>query len=195
MEYSNSAPADPATYPADMDGLCSGIPVRVHRNPELADRGALRAQKEWARLFGSLPSGFSGIMGPQHNLVATVFPEIFPDRLELFAYIAEMMFLVDDAMDRADVPSAVAAPFLADFLQAGRLATEDAGRTGPSSSPVRELLADVSKAMVAIDPVPAADALRWLEQWAGLVTNQPAHREFRDFEEYLEYRRITVSSQ
>lgn len=55
MEYANSHLLDPSTYDPALDGFYANIPVRVHAHAELADRGALRAQRDWQRLFGSLP--------------------------------------------------------------------------------------------------------------------------------------------
>ncbi|AEO63664.1 uncharacterized protein THITE_121363 [Thermothielavioides terrestris NRRL 8126] len=194
MESNNSVLADPSTYPADLAGLCPKLPVRVSRNPELADRGALRAQSDWKSLFGSLPRGFAGTMGPEHNLIATCLPEALPDRIELVTYACEIALLAYDAIEGAEDPMAAAAPFVADLLQASQFSTEHPGEVEPHHSPAGGLLAQVCRAIVTIDPRAGRDALRWVAKWTATFMTLPKHREFRDLEHYLEHRRVDVSS-
>jgi fusicocca-2,10(14)-diene synthase/ophiobolin F synthase len=194
MEYPNSVPVDPSTYPSDLDGLCSGIPVRVTRYPDLADRGALRAQKDWKHAFGSLPPGFVGVMGPRHNLISVCLPEVLPDRVELFGYWGEVVLLIDDLMDSAANPMAVAAPFMADFLQARQLVMG-----GGSQNPVTphsaagNIIVNFASAIVSIDAEKAKDVFRGLEDWARLSLSQNAQKGVQSFDEYLDHRRVNIA--
>lgn len=201
MEFPNSRLIDPSHY--DTDDLFEGIPLRVHRRADLADRGALRAQKDWKHLFGgALPPGYAGAMGPEHNFVSSCLPETLPDRLELVAYVCEMAFLLDDLVDHAaESPRDAAAPFMADLLQARELIATGRWLDGGddddavSGSPVVKAAVDVVKAMVAVDAKRAQTALQWLLKWADRFMSRPTPAECRDFDDYLEYRWLDVSSQ
>lgn len=195
MEYPNSRLVDPSLYDTNLDGLCTNIPVRVHRNAELADRGAFRAQKDWQRLFGSLPPRYAGNPGPEHNFVSTCFPEMLSDRLELVAYILETSFLVDDVMDAAESPMAAAAPFMADLLQAHNVMA--GGETADlSCTPAASIMTGFVKEMVVIDAERAKEAFRWLEKWVKLMLSHSCgEKGFQNLDEYLEYRRVNFTSQ
>jgi fusicocca-2,10(14)-diene synthase/ophiobolin F synthase len=182
-----------------MDGLCEDIPLRVHRTPSIADRGAFRAQRDWQHLFGSLPdtsTSYAGIMGPEHNFVATCMPEALPDRLELVAYVTEIVFLMDDMIDSADSGAAVASRYLGDFLQAYNAVMAGGEVEGGSGSPVVKILVDVARAMLEVDAEGAKAALAWLRKWSALMLSTPdAGKECRDLDEYLKYRRVNIASE
>jgi fusicocca-2,10(14)-diene synthase/ophiobolin F synthase len=194
MEHPNSLLVDPSTYDTTMDGLCTNMPLRVHRNASLADRGALRAQRDWQRFFGSLPPGYSGAMGPEYNFVATCMPEILPERLELVAYVIEVAFLLDDMIDAAESPIAVAAPYFVDLLTAHDVIKK--GGDISSYSPTIRIVAGLGKAMYDVDPERAEDAFRWIRKMLTTLLSRPSDgQNIRDFDEYLEYRRINIGSQ
>ena len=179
-----------------MESLCSNIPVRVHRNAELADRGALRAQKDWQQHFGTLPPRYGGTMGPELNFVATIFPEILPDRIEHMGYIAEIMLLADDMIDAAESPMAAAAPHKADLLQAYSVVKAGGDMDATLCTPAARKIVDFAQAMILVDSDRAKGAFRWLVKWARLAQSGPvSSNECRNFDEYLEYRRLNVSSQ
>ncbi|KAK4235205.1 isoprenoid synthase domain-containing protein [Achaetomium macrosporum] len=195
MEFPNSRLVEPSAYPADMDGLSSWMPVRVHRNASLADRGALRAQKDWLRTFGPFPPGFAGTMGPEYNFVATTMPEILPDRLELVAYITEMAFLVDDMIDMAgESPMVVAAPYAADMLRARELLLKGGELDETKCSPITRVFVDFGREMLAMDAESAMQAFRWLEKWAKLMMIRPSAKEPQSLDEYLKDRLVDVTS-
>ncbi|KAK3304736.1 isoprenoid synthase domain-containing protein [Chaetomium strumarium] len=222
MAHPNSLLVEPSTYDTTMDGLLSTttttttttttMPLRVHRNASLADRGALRAQRDWQRSIGPLPPGYSGAMGPEHNFVSTCMPDLLPERLELVAYAVEFTFIIDDMIDAAaEAPlAAVAAPYLMDLLAAQdvirRRRTKGAGGEGDedgdvsssssSCSPALRLMVGFGKAMYDVDYERAEDVFGWLRKMmTGLLSRERDGREIRDFDEYLEYRRINVGSQ
>lgn len=92
MEYRFSARVDPATY--STQGLCDGIPLRIHKNADLEDIGALRAQEDWRKYVGPVEN-FKGGLGPMFSFIAVTVPECLPERLEILAYANEFAFLHD----------------------------------------------------------------------------------------------------
>ncbi|KAK3307854.1 isoprenoid synthase domain-containing protein [Chaetomium strumarium] len=201
MEFPNSRLIETSEYPAYMDGLSTFIPVRVHRDASLADRGALRAQKDWQRVLGPLPPGFSGTMGPAFNFVAVTMPETLPDRFELVGYIVEMMFLINDRIDMAAESSLteLAAPHLADVLHARELVMNGGGGEVDdvsSCSPATKLMASVGREMFAVDPEAAVHAVRWLEKWVKLMMGMGRAKAGhpKSLDEYLEGRLVDVTS-
>ena len=92
MEYQYSRIVDPSEYVPE--GLCEGIPLRTHNNPELEDIGALRAQEDWNKRVAPVPS-FRGALGPEYSFITVTIPECLPDRLELVSYANEFAFLHD----------------------------------------------------------------------------------------------------
>lgn len=185
---------DPSVYSVAAEGLPGDIPLRVHRQVELADRGALRAQRDWERAVGPLPR-YAGIMSRDYNFVATCLPEGLPDRIELSAYVTETAFLLDDAIDAAESPLAAAAPFMADLFQA-RLELKKPLDTDISGcTPVVKLVVGMGRAMLATDTVMARHAFQWVKKWATQFMSHPDDsRACLNFEEYLEYRRVNVSA-
>lgn len=194
MEHPNSLLVDPSTYDTTMDGLCTNMPLHVHRNASLADRGALRAQRDWQRFFGPLPLGYSGVMGPEHNFVSTCMPEILPGRLELVAYIMEVMCMMDDMVDAAESPTAAAAPCFADLMTAHDVIKK--GGDISSCSPAVGIMARFGKAMYDVDPGLAEDTFRRLSKTITTLLSRPSDgQNIRDFDEYLKYRCINFGSQ
>ena len=92
MEYRYSTLVDPATY--ETEGLCKGIPLRVHNSPHLEEIGSLRAQEDWRKLVGPLES-YRGGLGPRYSFMSVAVPECLPDRLEIISYANEFAFLYD----------------------------------------------------------------------------------------------------
>jgi fusicocca-2,10(14)-diene synthase/ophiobolin F synthase len=197
MEYSNSHLVTPAWCDKTTAGICTNIPLRVHHNAELADRGALRAQKDWQQHFGALPPNFRGTMGPELNFTAALLPETLPDRLEHVAYILEVAFLADDVIDAAESPMAAVSPHIVDLMQAYRVVKAGGDMDTTSCSPAATKIVDFARAMVAVDPGRANQAFRWLVKWMKMCRSAPNHNSnsWQNFDEYLEYRRLNVSSQ
>ena len=95
MEYQYSRLVDPAGYVTE--GLCDGIPLRINKNPELEDIGAVRAQEDWNKHVAPVTS-YRGGLGPQYSFMAVAIPECLPDRLELISYANEFAFLHDGSV-------------------------------------------------------------------------------------------------
>lgn len=92
MEYLYSNVVDPSTY--ETEGLCEGIPLRVHKHPHLEDIGTLRAQEDWRRLVGPVDN-YKGGLGPKYSFMSVAVPECLPERLEIISYANEFAFLHD----------------------------------------------------------------------------------------------------
>ena len=92
MHFRYSEIIDPSTY--DAQGLCDGIPLRMHKDPDKETIGAIRAQRDWARLVG--PVGlYKGGLGAPYSFMRVTVPECLPERLEIISYANEFAFLYD----------------------------------------------------------------------------------------------------
>ena len=92
MHFRYSEIIDPSTYHAQ--GLCDGIPLRMHKEPFKETIGAIRAQRDWARLVGPLRL-FKGSLGARYSILGVTVPECLPDRMEIVTYANEFAFLYD----------------------------------------------------------------------------------------------------
>jgi len=105
MDYHFSTPVDTSTIDQweRYASLCDGIPVRVHSNQVLEDLGCIRAQEDWRkRVDPSLSRNVKGLLGPHFNVASAMFPETYPDRLEILAYFNEYVGLHDDVVEEVD---------------------------------------------------------------------------------------------
>jgi hypothetical protein len=58
------------------------------------------------------------------------------------------------------------------------------------------MAAGIFKEMLAVDAKGAKETLGWLRKWGNLMLSQlGGQRQPRDFDEYLEYRRVDVCSE
>jgi hypothetical protein len=113
MEYQYSTIVDPATY--ETEGLCEGIPLRIHQSQEAEDLGAIRAQEDWREHVADL--GFTrASLGPQYNFLSVAFPEMLPDRMEVLAYFDEFIFLHDDVVEAVDKAKVGKCPLLPSMI-------------------------------------------------------------------------------
>jgi hypothetical protein len=96
MDYRYSTVIDSSTY--ETEGLCDGIPLRLHMFPDLEDVGTFRAQEDWSR-FVSPVDNYRGGLGPKYSFMAVSVPECLPDRLEIISYANEFAFLHDGELE------------------------------------------------------------------------------------------------
>ena len=92
MEYLFSTLMDTSAY--ETEGLCDGLPLRVHNDPLQEEIGTIRAQEDWSRLVSPL-SYYAGGLAAQHSFMAMSVPECIPERLEIISYANEFAFLHD----------------------------------------------------------------------------------------------------
>lgn len=92
MEYRYSTLMDTSAY--ETEGLCDGLPLRIHNDPLKEEIGTIRAQEDWSRLVGPI-GHYRGGLAAQHNIIAMNVPECIPERLEIISYANEFAFLHD----------------------------------------------------------------------------------------------------
>jgi hypothetical protein len=76
MEYHYSRVARCLRFKAS--GLCIGIPLRLHKDPTVADLGAVRAQENWRLHIGLV-------------IIPAIIPECLTNRLEVIGYANEFV--------------------------------------------------------------------------------------------------------
>lgn len=94
MEFQYSNPVDP-DYARAL-GASTIFHIRIHKSPELADKGTMRLLDDWAKIVGDGREK-SHLGGPNAHghLIALGIPECLPERLPLAAYLNEFGFLYD----------------------------------------------------------------------------------------------------
>lgn len=93
MEFRYSEHIDPKTY--ETHGLCDGIDLRIHKDPHGEIKGALRCQRDWAKLVAPVNQPFWGTLGDPYSFVRVTIPETLPERLEILSYANEFAFIYD----------------------------------------------------------------------------------------------------
>ncbi|KAL2817761.1 isoprenoid synthase domain-containing protein [Aspergillus cavernicola] len=186
MHYKFSTVVDPATY--ETHGLCDGIPLRCHKNPELEEVETLRCQENWREWVG--PLGFyKGGLGPRWNFMAITVPECLPERLGVLGYANELAFLHDDITDIAGYGD-----LHNDDLQA---AFEEAARTGSieqSASGKRAIQAHIANEMMSLNKEHAIATLKAWAQFAELGSGRQHETHFKTEQEYIKYRMIDIGT-
>lgn len=92
MQYQHSTVVDPMTY--DNEGLSEGIDLRKSCYTFYEDRGAIRAQQDWAKYVSPLQH-FKGTLAPCFSFMTVSVPECIPERLEVISYANEFAFMHD----------------------------------------------------------------------------------------------------
>ncbi|EYB24413.1 hypothetical protein FG05_01738 [Fusarium graminearum] len=163
MDFTYRYSFEPTDY--DTDGLCDGVPVRMHKGADLDEVAIFKAQYDWEKHVGpKLP--FRGALGPRHNFICLTLPECLPERLEIVSYANEFAFLHDDITDveSAETVAAENDEFL-DALQQGVREGDIQSR----ESGKRHLQAWIFKSMVAIDRDRAVAAMN---AWATFINTE-----------------------
>lgn len=93
MEFRYSKQIEPKTY--ETHGLCDGIELRIHKDPHGEIKGALRCQRDWAKLVAPVNQPFWGTLGDPYSFVRVTIPETLPERLEILSYANEFAFIYD----------------------------------------------------------------------------------------------------
>lgn len=92
MDFNHSEIIEESSY--ETEGLCNGIPLRRHKDPNKEVQGALRAQKDWCKLVCPV-SNYNGGLGNDYTFIRVTVPECLPERLEIISYANEFAFLYD----------------------------------------------------------------------------------------------------
>ncbi|EJP66250.1 fusicoccadiene synthase [Beauveria bassiana ARSEF 2860] len=185
MEYHYSHLIDSSSY--DSEGLSDGIPLRVHRNQDLEEMGAIRLHNDWRKFVGPLPTNMGGSIGPIYSFTAVTMPECRPERLELVSYMVELAFLNDDALDTTEVPEDFA---LTSEMVYRRNEVIDKAMVKDHKPGKGQILANFAKEIMSIDPVRTSDVMKYLKRDLRVPKNGI---KFKDFDDFLEYRVVQDS--
>ncbi|KAI1271807.1 fusicoccadiene synthase [Xylaria sp. FL0933] len=182
MEYRYSRLVKPASH--DKEGLCNGIPLRVHQDIDVEEAGIIRLRNDWRRYTGSLPlASLGGSMGPIYNFTSAIIPECHPSRLEIVSYVMELGFLHDDLID-ASKDNELMASLNRNVNKLGGNGCLS-GKEALQSKAVNE--------MMSIDTLQAKEMIAYWTKGVGLGLGR-GQTQFFDFEDYLEYRVVDCGS-
>ena len=68
-----------------------------HIDPMKENKGAIRAQEDWAKLVGPVKH-YKGGLGAEFTFIRVTVPECLPERLEILSYANEFAFLYDGGL-------------------------------------------------------------------------------------------------
>jgi ophiobolin F synthase len=92
--FIHSIPIDPAEV--RKTGSFTTLPVRIHRQNDLADAANHKLLKDWDRYIGDGQEKKTfGSLCELGNLCSLVCPEVEPERLRVLAYGVELGFIHD----------------------------------------------------------------------------------------------------
>ncbi|KAF7194703.1 Ophiobolin F synthase [Pseudocercospora fuligena] len=186
MEYQYSYQLDPSSY--DSQGLCNGIPLRVHRNSDLEEAGTIRLQTDWRRYVGHLPvQSYGSTMGPIYNFTSVAIPECRPDRIELVSYIMEFGFLHDDLIDVSKTNDAMSLnDNVLNNLRGDSTESEVLRDTGEARI-LKKILAEAA----------SIDSKRQrvlVDYWKNDLSTKRDRTKFDGFDDYLDFRVVDCGS-
>lgn len=99
MEFKYSTPVPVETV--RKSGCFTTLPVRYHRDEELAIRESKRMEADWQNAFGTPPFS-QGCQNPAGHLASLSLPECLPDRIGICSYIMDYM-LHHDGKSAAEI--------------------------------------------------------------------------------------------
>lgn len=109
MEYKYSVPLDPSIFDTQ---LRTTLPLRKSIHEDLAIRGSENFKRDWAQIVGPVGDFVGGDLNPKGHIVAILYPEILPERIELLSYFFDYAFLYDGTDPRGFLRLATHAKFL-----------------------------------------------------------------------------------
>ncbi|EME87121.1 uncharacterized protein MYCFIDRAFT_132843 [Pseudocercospora fijiensis CIRAD86] len=184
MIYQFSTIVDPKTY--DNEGLSKGIDLRKNNFTHFEDRGAIRAQHDWARYVAPIKQ-FKGTLGHDFSFMTVCVPECIPERLEIISYANEFAFLYDDAteLETEDNMNSENDKMMQGFLT-------DALSSRPpkdlDSSGKMRILTQMVSEMMAIDKKCAVVTMRAWSEFLRVGSSRQHGTIFTRLEDYLPYR-------
>ncbi|KAI1195542.1 putative geranylgeranyl diphosphate synthase [Nemania serpens] len=186
MKYEYSSIVDPSTY--ETHGLCDGIPLRCHHQPELEEIETLRCQEDWRKWVS--PLGFyKGGLGPRWNFMAITVPECVPERLGVLGYANELAFLHDDITDIVTVGDAHNDDLRAAFEQGAAT-----GGINHAASGKRAIQAHIAREMLAIHKEQATATMMAWAKFAELGSGRHHDTHFKTEAGYIKYRMIDIGT-
>ncbi|KAK3177241.1 hypothetical protein OEA41_008570 [Lepraria neglecta] len=186
MEYKFSTVVDPATY--ETEGLCEGIPLRCHHNPEFEEIETLRCQEDWREYVG--PLGFyKGGLGPRWNFMAITVPECLPERLGVLGYANELAFLHDDVTDVASLGELHNNDLMIAFEQGAKT-----GKIENAASGKRAIQSKIALEMLALNKEQAITTMKAWAKFAELGSGRQHQTHFKTEAEYIAYRMVDIGT-
>ncbi|KAH6844759.1 putative geranylgeranyl diphosphate synthase [Chaetomium sp. MPI-CAGE-AT-0009] len=186
MQYQYSSVVDESTY--ETHGLCDGIPLRCHHNPELEEAETLRCQEDWRRWVG--PLGFyKGGLGPRWNFMAITVPECLPERLGVLGYANELAFL-HDGSDSWQLQGDAHNDDLKVAFEQGALT----GNIEKAASGKRAIQAHIAREMLKIHKEQASVTMKAWAKFAELGSGRHHDTHFKTEAEYIKYRMIDIGT-
>ncbi|KAK7911045.1 fusicoccadiene synthase [Apiospora marii] len=185
MEYKYSSVVDPSTY--ETHGLCDGIPLRCHHQPELEEIETLRCQEDWRRWVGNL-GFYKGGLGPKWNFMAITVPECVPNRLGVLGYANELAFL-HDVHEKSNDGDAHNDDLKATFEQLAQT-----GDIRKATSGKRAIQAHIAREMLKLHKEQATVTMRAWAKFAELGSGRHHDTHFKTEAEYIKYRMIDIGT-
>ncbi len=207
MEFRYSTLVDPSTYGTD-DLICDGYSLRVSKHKDLDDLGTIRAHEDWREHVS--PVGlYKGSLGPEYNFVSVALPECLPDRVEIVAYINEIIFLHDDSVEDAGRGKVCLCLFplllmptggrWTDMMQGDELNNRWMDVISSEKRPIqdkesgrRKLQKRLMQKMMSIDKPRAIKTMAMWTEFLERGAGRQNHIQFDNLREFVEYRMLDV---
>ncbi|EED24572.1 conserved hypothetical protein [Talaromyces stipitatus ATCC 10500] len=187
MGFKYSRLIDPGEY--ETQGLCEGIPLRMHKQPQKEDVGTIRCQRDWSRLVKHLKN-YKGGLHAKWNFMSTSVPECLPERLEIISYANEFAFLYDDYAEDCDKDQLDTSN---DIMQEAFLEGSIKGSISVKRADgMRQMQALILKEMMAIDKERAVTTMKAWVEFLKFAGGRQHDKHFATLEEYIPYRSIDV---
>ncbi|PCG91803.1 Terpenoid synthase [Penicillium occitanis (nom. inval.)] len=196
MEFRYSEHIDPKTY--ETHGLCDGIELRIHKDPHGEVKGALRCQRDWAKLVAPVNQPFWGTLGDPYSFVRVTIPETLPERLEILSYANEFAFIYDDAITEdinQNLESSNRREILDEFgassftlQQQKDVADRHQQDVALRREGVRQIQGQIFKEMIAIDKERAITTMKNWQKFVQVQSSRKRSEPFSGLDEYLPYR-------
>jgi hypothetical protein len=104
--------------------------------------------------------------------------------------------LFDDMIDGTESPMAVFGPYVVDILHGYKVGMAGGEADTSLYSPATRMAVGILKEVIAVDAEGAEGMFRWIGKWGKLILGQlGGQRQPRDFDEYLEYRRVDIGAE
>ncbi|KAI9774496.1 MAG: hypothetical protein M1839_001684 [Geoglossum umbratile] len=186
--FTHSIPIDPAEV--RKTGSFTTLPVRIHRQNDLADAANHKLLKDWDRYIGDGQEKKTfGSLCELGNLCALVCPEVEPERLRVLAYGVELGFIHDDASEAMGIDEAMAEHD--DFGASLDIHNKQKPR-GSRSTKLKRLAAQLLLDCISIDRELGIYMLeKYQKDWVA-VMEKPDMGDFKSLEEYYEFRRVNI---
>lgn len=109
MEYKYSVPLDPSIIGTQFQ---TTLPLRKSMHEDLAIRGSENFKRDWEQNVGPVGDFVGGGSNPKGHIIALLYPETIPERIEIMSYFFDHVFFYDGTDPRCFQRLATHAKFL-----------------------------------------------------------------------------------